>query len=109
MKPRDPVSVEGETPESPATFLVTAYCPDRRCWLDGITSSGSYAEIGISAACGPDLYGKLIWIDGLGVRWCEDRGGDVKAGHVDVLLESYETARAFGRQRRQVLVLRNIK
>ena len=89
--------------------LVTGYDVGKCCCgphAHGITKSGVHAEVGITAACGPDLAGKMIDIEGIGVRWCEDGGSGIGRGHVDVLMESHGAARKFGKHLRQVTVLR---
>jgi 3D (Asp-Asp-Asp) domain-containing protein len=89
-------------------LTITAYCLCLICTHStrGITSSGRHAEVGITAACGPELRGRLIWIEGIGVRWCEDSGSGIGRGRVDVLVASHAAARQFGRQQREVLVLK---
>jgi 3D (Asp-Asp-Asp) domain-containing protein len=87
---------------------LTAYCICVICTghTHGITKSGRHAEVGITAACGPDLRGHLIWIEDIGVRWCEDTGSKVGPGRVDVLMSSHAEAKRAGRTVREVVVLR---
>ena len=88
---------------------ITAFCVCVICCgphAHGITSSGRHAEVGITAACGPDLRGRLIWIEGIGVRFCEDTGGDITRGRVDVLMGSHAAAKAVGVIVREVVILR---
>ena len=71
---------------------ITAYCVGICCCgphAQGLTKSGRHAEVGITAACGPDLRGRIIEIEGVGVRFCEDVGSKVGRGEVDVLMASH--------------------
>ena len=89
--------------------IVTAYDAGPCCCgphARGITRSGRHAEVGITAACGPDLRGRLIWIEDIGVRWCEDTGSGVGIGQVDVLMSSHAEAKRAGRIVREVAILR---
>lgn len=80
--------------------ILTAWCLCSICthYTHGITFSGHHATPGITAACGAKLYGKVIYIEGIGTRWCEDTGGKVRGDHVDVLVEDHEFAKSFSRR-----------
>lgn len=57
--------------------------------IDGITASGVRAEVGRTCAAGPGLpFGTRVYIEGIGERIVEDRGGGVGNGHIDVLFET---------------------
>ena len=75
--------------------LITAYCLCHLCtsYTHGITKSGNKAEAELTAACGKDLYGKVIHVEGFGVYFCEDTGRLVKGYHVDIFMKSHEEAR----------------
>lgn len=65
----------------------------------GITSSGLKVEEGRTLACPPEFpFGAKIYIEGVGERRCEDRGGAIKGNHVDIYMETKSDAFAFGRQ-----------
>lgn len=71
----------------------------------GITASGTKAAEGRSAACPPSLsFGTIVEIEGLGERVCEDRGGAIKDGHLDVYFNDLSEAQNFGRQKRKVVI-----
>lgn len=80
--------------------VVTAFCLCPLCtrFEHGITFSGAKAEVGITAACGAELYGKIVYIPDVGVRFCEDTGSKVRGRHVDVLVGDHETAKSFSRR-----------
>ncbi|WP_353854779.1 3D domain-containing protein [Bacillus sp. Bos-x628] len=44
-------------------------------------------------------FGTRLNIEGIGVRTCEDRGGAIMEGHIDLYVAGVSEARAFGRQR----------
>ena len=48
-------------------------------------------QYGIGAACGPSIpYGTRVYIDGIGWRTCNDRGGAIDDDEVDVLIRAAE-------------------
>lgn len=73
----------------------------------GLTSSGKYVKQGYVAA---DIdvfpYGSLIYIDGMGVYQVEDTGSAIKGNHIDIYFDDVNEALRFGRQRRNVILLR---
>lgn len=81
------------------TFRVTAYCSCEICteyyaidrlWVGNreiaITASGAVAEAGITIATDPRYvpWGTVLYIDGLGIRIAQDRGGGVSERHLNV-------------------------
>lgn len=57
--------------------------------IDGITRSGVIAEVGRTCASGTEFdFGTKLYIEGLGERVVEDRGGKVKNGYLDILFET---------------------
>jgi 3D (Asp-Asp-Asp) domain-containing protein len=69
----------------------------------GITASGTKAVEGRTVACPPSLaFGTRVNIEGIGIRICEDRGGAITDGHIDVYFNSVADALSFGRQFRKV-------
>lgn len=53
-----------------------------------ITASGAPVEPGVTAACGPDYpFGTQVYIPGYGWRTCQDRGGMIENGEVDIAVE----------------------
>jgi 3D (Asp-Asp-Asp) domain-containing protein len=49
--------------------------------------------------------GTRLEIEGVGVRVCEDRGGAITEGHIDVYMPQLKEARQFGRQRLKVRII----
>ena len=92
-----------EEPEPQMTYLgrykVTGYdicprCCGRQPWdYDyGKTASGTLATCGITCAAPKDLpFGTRLYIDGIGYRTVEDRGGAVNGQHIDVLCPDHAT------------------
>ncbi|WP_342468194.1 3D domain-containing protein [Bacillus sp. FSL W8-0920] len=66
----------------------------------GITASGVRTKTGHTIACPPSMaFGTRLNIEGIGVRVCEDRGGAITEGHIDLYVAGVGEARSFGRQR----------
>lgn len=92
-----------------AEYEATAYCSCEKCcgaWAenrpDGIvyTASGAVAQEGVTIAADWDVLppGTVVYIDGLGERVVQDRGGAIKGNAVDVYFEDHDEALVFGRQ-----------
>lgn len=92
-----------------AEYEATAYCACEKCcgtWAedrpDGIvyTASGAVAQEGVTIAADWDVLppGTVVFIDGLGERVVQDRGGAIKGNTVDVYFEDHNEALIFGRQ-----------
>ncbi|QQP10720.1 hypothetical protein FJQ98_15850 [Lysinibacillus agricola] len=72
----------------------------------GLTASGTTVYEGRTAACPKSIpFGTKIHIEGFGYRVCEDRGGAIVNGHLDVYVDSLSKARNLGRQKLLVTVL----
>jgi 3D (Asp-Asp-Asp) domain-containing protein len=72
----------------------------------GLTASGTYVTEGRTIACPRSMkFGTKVHIQGLGYRVCEDRGGAITNGHIDVFFNSLSTAQNFGRKTLQVEIL----
>lgn len=66
----------------------------------GVTASGAHTKTGHTIACPPSMaFGTRLNIEGIGVRTCEDRGGAITEGHIDLYVAGVSEAKAFGRQR----------
>ncbi len=73
---------------------------------NGITSSGLRVEENRTLACPPSFpFGTKIYIDGVGERRCEDRGGAIKGNHVDIYMQTKSEAFAFGRKTLEAYVV----
>lgn len=72
----------------------------------GITASGTKVKEGRTIACPPSLkFGTKLNIDKIGIRICEDRGGAIKSGHLDLYMDSVSEALKFGRKKLSVEIL----
>ena len=54
----------------------------------GLTASGTYAEVGRTCAFNDYPFGTILYIDGIGYRTIEDRGG-MASGVIDVFCEDH--------------------
>lgn len=74
----------------------------------GITASGTKATVGRTVACPKNIkFGTKISIEGIGERVCEDRGGRIVSGHLDVYVATEKEAYALGRKHLKVKVYKN--
>ena len=74
-------------------YYVTGYDTCAACCgkTDGITASGTYATAGRTVAASSEFdFGTRLWIDGLGERIVEDRGGAIGGGRLDVVCEDHD-------------------
>jgi hypothetical protein len=91
--------------------MVTAYCLCVLCcgqWADQDSADRRTAyqqqpRPGRTLACPATWRGLVLWLDGLGVGVCEDRGPDHS---IDVLVADHAEAVRFGRRRAAVTVVR---
>ena len=89
-------------------YVITAYCHCVKCCgkSDGITASGEKAIEGITVAMDKSIpFGTKIYIDGVGERIVQDRGGAIKGNRIDLYFGSHQEALNFGRQTKQVTIL----
>lgn len=73
-------------------YYITGYDTCVACCgkTDGITASGTQATVGRTCAASKDIpFGTRLYIEGIGERIVEDRGGGVKGNHIDVLCEDH--------------------
>ena len=94
------------------TYEVTAYCSCSKCcgeWADGFTYSGDLAHEGVTIAA--DLnklpLGTRVWIEGIGERIVQDKGGAIKGNKIDLFFYSHQAALEFGRQELEVEIIGN--
>ena len=74
--------------------------------LYGVTASGKKVKEGITIACPPQIeLGTKLYIEDIGVRICEDRGGKIKGAKLDLYIASLPAAQSFGRQKLEVRML----
>lgn len=95
---------ENEMRKRPA--IVTAYscggiktaaerlmnCPN------GVTASGTIPSSGRTVACPHSMIGKRITIQGIGTRYCEDTGGAITDGRIDLYVDDIAEAMQFGKR-----------
>lgn len=98
---------DGEGKPKTETYVITAYCPCVKCCgkTNGITASGVKAVQGVTVAMDKSIpFGTKIYIDGVGERIVQDRGGAIKGNRIDLYFESHQSALNFGRQTREVCI-----
>ena len=89
-------------------YVITAYCHCTKCCgkSDKITASGVEATEGVTIATDKSIpFGTKIYIDGVGERIVQDRGGAIKGNRIDLYFENHQEALNFGRQTKQVTIL----
>lgn len=91
-----------------AVFVVTGYATGCDTRPGALTKSGKAPVVGVTVAADPSVVplGSVVHIDGLGERVVHDTGGSVRGQRLDVFMASCGEAVEFGRQRRQVRVVR---
>lgn len=82
-------------------FKITYYCDERYqhiCGGNGITASGKPTEIGVTAAADWGILpkGSMVYIENIGFREIQDRGGAVNDKHIDVLVQGHQEALNLG-------------
>ena len=88
------VSQDAEQPGPTLTYLgsyqIYGYDTCERCCLktDGITASGTTATVGRTVAVNGLPFGTRLYIEGIGERIVEDRGG-MEPGVIDVLCNNH--------------------
>ena len=94
-------------------FTVTAYAPMDPRAVEGmcysgdpnVTASGEPPVPGETVAAGPGIpFGSRVWIEGLGIRTVNDRGGRIGDRHIDVVVESKDEAIIFSRQNLKAVI-----
>lgn len=89
-------------------YVITAYCHCVKCCgkSDGITASGVKAIEGITIATDKSIpFGTKVYIDGVGERIVQDRGGAIKGNRIDLYFDSHQEALNFGRQTKKVTII----
>ena len=90
-------------------YVITAYCSCVQCCgkNDGITASGAKAVEGVTVAMDKSMsFGTKIYIDGIGERIVQDRGGAIKGNRIDLYFDSHQEALNFGRQTKEVTIMK---
>ena len=104
-----------ETFDVAETYTITGYAPlDPQAvyGLDyignpAVTASGDRPIPGQTVAADKSIpFGTKVWIEGIGIRTVNDRGGAIKRGRLDLCMETRNEALQFGRQKRKVIILK---
>ena len=88
-------------PTEPFSINASAYtaAADECGKSDGITASGIPVQEGRTLACPSRFpFGTTIFIEGMGLYVCEDRGGAIKGNRFDIYMKTKREAFAFGRR-----------
>lgn len=97
------------------TFTITAYTAGYESTQKhpgdpgyGITATGTKVAQGRTIAADWDVLppGTIVYIEGLGERIVEDKGAAVQGTHIDVYFERLDDALEWGRQKRQVWIVK---
>lgn len=82
------------------TFKITYYCACEDCCgkTNGITASGIKVQEGVTVAADTSIlpFGTKIYIQGIGERIVQDRGGAIKGNIIDVYVSSHEQIPSVG-------------
>ena len=107
-KPNEDKAVKPSKDAGNRKYVITAYCPCQKCCgkTDGITASGKKAVQGVTIATDKSIpFGTKVYIDGVGERIVQDRGGAIKGNRIDLYFNDHQSALNFGRQTKQVTIL----
>lgn len=113
-KEKEELISRGESNGEGKIFEVTAYTAGYESTgktpndpLYGVTASGKKVQEGVTVACPPSMkFGTKLHIESVGYRVCEDRGGAIKEGRLDVYMNSLKEALEFGRRKLKVRILK---
>ncbi len=101
-------SLLGKKGESLGIFRLTAYDACIICCgkTDGITATGTKAEVGRTIAVDPNVipFGSRVMINGH-IYTAEDSGSKIKGNRIDVFLSTHEEARRFGVKEAEVFLV----
>jgi len=98
------------------TVVATGYCPCPDCCGPnspdagghGLTASGHRPHPGVTVAADWAIFpaGTRLFIQGIGHRVVQDRGGDIVGSRIDIFFRRHEEALTFGRRTLSVRVVR---
>ena len=90
----------GYAPLDPSAKKGMCYSGDRTK-----TASGATVVPNLTVATGKHIpFGTWLWIEGLGWRIVEDRGGKIGKEHIDICFKTQKEALAWGRKKVRVVV-----
>ena len=102
MTKADTYTITGYTPLDPSAVYGLDYIGN-----PNVTASGDKPVPNETVAAAKDIpFGTKVWIEGVGVRTVNDRGGAIKRGRLDLCMATRDEAIAFGRQKRKVIILK---
>lgn len=112
-RPNENKTVEPPKDAGNNKYVITAYCACYDCCNKrptdkgyGITASGEKAVQGVTVAMNKSIpFGTKIYIDGVGERIVQDRGGAIKGNRIDLYFSDHQSALNFGRQTKEVTIL----
>lgn len=94
-------------------FEITYYCPCTKCCgkTDGIAASGALAQEGQTVAADWSMLppGTKLYIEEIGFRTVEDKGGAIKGKALDVFVNSHTEALELGRHKADVWIVKEVK
>ena len=83
-------------------FKITYYCACKKCCGkdNGITASGVKAQEGVTVAANTSKlpFGSKIYINGIGWRTVQDRGGAIKGNRLDIYISSHNDPKPYNVQ-----------
>jgi 3D (Asp-Asp-Asp) domain-containing protein len=82
-------------------FKISYYCSElylHTCGGTGTTASGKKIDVGVTAAADWSVLpkGSMVYIEGVGFREIQDKGGAVRGNHIDVLVDLHSDALQLG-------------
>ena len=107
------VAVKKSSPLEIREVTVTAYAPLDPNAIEGmcyqgdpeITASGEKVTPGVTVAAGPDIpFGTRVYIEGIGWRIVQDRGGKVGNNALDIAVLTKEEALSIGKSNKLVII-----
>lgn len=88
-------------------YKITYYCACKQCCDkdNGITASGVKVQEGVTVAADTSLpFGTKIYIQGIGWRTVQDRGGSIKGNRLDIYIPSHNDPMPYNVQNLDVWV-----
>ncbi|MGI6299267.1 MAG: 3D domain-containing protein [Saccharofermentanales bacterium] len=113
--PKPTVTKDAEGRTLLGSFSLTAYCSCYKCCGKqpgspgyGITASGQKVQEGVTIAADTRVIpmGSRVYIEGVGERIVQDRGGAIKGNRIDIYFASHSNALKFGRKTRKVYLIK---
>ena len=114
-KPPETIFIERDISPIPYDFLgeytISHYCDCPICTKTpkgSKTATGTKPKEGRTIACDGKILkmGDIVYIENYGVRICEDKGGAIVKGRIDMYINEHERARKMGIKREKVYLLK---